>query len=221
LAWVELLWRDMGEPTVAVPHPFTDEVPRPSLAWVAAAGLIGGTTFRAAVPLTRRLAAVTLHGIRPFTDVGRLHVARTALDWARAHVIVNGFPDHTFRPDDVVTRQQASNWLWRFLDRPLSGPVDPIPGADRLDRATAVTWLWQRAGSPTATLPSGYTDVPPGAPHEAAAAWSEDFGLFPDVQPPTFGATTPVTRAQFVRALYRLAGRPGAWAVTPPGTVQF
>lgn len=59
-----------------------------------------------------------------------------------------------------------------------------------------------------------------GVPHETAAAWSQDVGQFPDVQPPTFAETTPVTRAQLVRVLYRLAGRPGAWAVTPTGTVR-
>ena len=41
--------------------------------------------------------------------------------------------------------------------------------------------------------------------------------------PPTFGADLPVLRAQFVRALYRLAQRPAAWdpSITPPDTVLF
>ena len=166
---------------------------------------------------------MTLDAIRPLEDVGRLHVARAAVDWARAHLIVGGFPDHTFRPDQAVTRQQASNWLWRFLDRPSSGPRDPTPVAEALDRAAAVTWLWQVAGSPSVPLPSSYEDVARGATYELAAGWSQDFGLFPDFPAPIFAASTPVTRAQFVRALFRLAVRAPAWgdSVTPPSTIRF
>ena len=54
-----------------------------------------------------------------------------------------------------------------------------------------------------------------------AATWAKSFRLFPDFSSATFGATEPVTRGQFVRALFRLADRPAAWAVTPPGTVRF
>lgn len=218
--WVELLWRHLDEPAVAVTDRFTDEGPRPALSWVSAAGLIGGTTFRGDAPLTRAVGAQTLHEIRPLVDVGRLHVARAAVDWARAHAVVSGFSDHTFRPGAVLTRREAADWLWRFLDRPRSGPVDTTPGGSPLDRAAAVTWLWRAAGSPTVTLPSDYTDVA-GRPQERAAAWAQDFGLFPDFPGPVFAEATPVTRSPFVRAIFRLAGRAAAWAVTPPGTVRF
>ena len=220
-AVVAMLWRYLDGPAVAVPHPFTDVGPRPSLDWAAEFGLVGGTRFRGSDPLDRGTAAVFLYRLRPFTDVGRNSVNRAAVDWARAHVIVTGFDHHTFRPAATVTRRAAADWVWRFLDRPAGGPVDSTPRAGALDRATAVTWLWEAAGTPTVALPSGYTDIASGAPHEMAAAWAEDFTLFPDVVPPTFAAAHTVTRAQFVRALYRLAQRPAAWAVTPPGTVLF
>jgi hypothetical protein len=54
-----------------------------------------------------------------------------------------------------------------------------------------------------------------------AAAWAEDFAVYADLVPPTFGPDQALSRADLVRALYRLAGRPGAWAVTPPSTVRF
>ena len=220
--WVELLWRHLDEPAVAVTDRFTDEGPRPALSWVSASGLIGGSTFRGEDPLTRDVGAQTLHEIRPLVDVGRLHVARAAVDWARAHVVVSGFPDHTFRPGAVLTRREAADWLWRFLDRPRSGPGDSTPGGNPLDRQTAVTWLWRVAGSPTVALPSDYTDGA-GQPQEMAAAWSQDYGLFPDFPGPVFAASTPVTRSQLVRAIFRLANRAAAWSdsVTPPGTVRF
>ena len=218
--FVDLLWRWVGSPEVAVDHRFTDVGARESLDWASASDLVTGAGFRPSAVVLRVTAAAFLHHLRPFEDVGRGHVARRAVDWARAHVIAGGFPDHTFRPADAVTRGQAAGWVWRFLDRPPGGPSGAAPSGHDLDRATAVTWLWEAAGSPTVTLPSGYTDVA-GAPHEMAAAWAQDFGLFPDVVAPTFAASTVVTRAQFVRALYRLAGLPNAWDGPPPGTVRF
>ncbi len=220
-AFVDLLWRWVGEPQIPVAHPFTDAGPRPSLDWAAEGGLAGGTTFRPTAVLSRSNAAVFLHHLRPFTDVGRHHVARAAVDWAWGHLIVAGFGGHAFRPDVDVTRAQGSSWIWRFLDRPVAGPVDPAPAGDPLDRATAATWLWQAAGAPTVALPAGFTDVAAGAPYEMAAAWAEDFTIFADLAGSTFGPDDLLSRADLVRALYRLADRPGAWAVTPPTTVRF
>lgn len=219
-AAVDMLWRFLGGPAVAVPHPFTDTGRRPSLDWAAEFGLIGGTTVRGGAALDRGTAAVFLHRLRPFTDVSRRSVNRAAVDWARAHVIVTGFDEHTFRAAPAITQNAAADWVWRFFDRPPPGPVDAAPGGTPLRRSVAVTWLWEAADSPTVDLPSGYPDAT-GTPHEMAAAWAEDFSLFPDVPAPTFDATHTVSRAQFVRALYRLADRPTAWAVTPPGTVRF
>jgi hypothetical protein len=86
-----------------------------------------------------------------------------------------------------------------------------------------VTWLFEAAGSPDVTTPSDYTDVDSGDPYEAAAAWAQDHTLFPDFSGTNFGAGQAVTRAQLVRALYRLAGTPAAWTggITPPTTVRF
>ena len=216
---VDMLWRWQGSPEIPVAHGFDDVGPRPSLDWAAEAGVVGGSTFRPSDPTTRGNAAAFLHDLRPFTDVGLGNVVRGAVDWARAHVIVTGYGNHTFRPVEDVSRAAAADWVWRFMDRPAPGPVDPTPGSNALDRATAVTWLWEAAGSPAVALPSGYSDAS-GEPYEMAAAWSEDFTLFPDIGT-TFDADQPVTRGQFVRALYRLADRPPAWAVTPPSTVRF
>jgi hypothetical protein len=220
---IDLLWRWQGEPDLPVDHDFGDAGPRGSLDWARAYRLVGGSTFRGTDPMTRGIAAAWLYDLRPFTDVGRGNVARASVDWARAHVIVTGYGNHTFRPANVVSRDAAAEWVWRFLDRPAPGPVDATPGSDPLDRATAVTWLYEAAGSPAVTTPSDYTDVDSGDTYESAAAWSQDFALFPDFPGPTFGAGQTVTRGQFVRALYRLADRPLAWdpSVTPPTTVRF
>jgi hypothetical protein len=221
LGMIDMLWRWQGAPEVPVPHHFSDEAPRDSLDWAAEARVVGGPTFGGSDPTTRAKAASFLYDLRPFTDVGRGNLARAATEWARAHVIVTGFGGHTFRPGTNVTRASAAEWVWRFLDRPAPGPVDAAPGANPLNRATAVTWLYEAAGVPVVVTPSDYTDVDSGDAYEAAAAWSQDFALFPDIADDTFGATHAVTRAQLVRALFRLADRPTAWAVTPPSTVRF
>ena len=158
------LWRYLGEPDVAR-RPRLHRRRSPGIPGLGRRLRPGRRRDTSAVPRpsTRGSAASWLHRIRPFEDVGPNHVARKAADWARAHVIVAPLADHTFRPNDVLTRAPASGWVWRFLDRPPSGPVDPTPGGDDVDRATAVTWLWEAAGSPVVTLPSDYTDVA-GAP---------------------------------------------------------
>jgi len=218
---VNTLWRYLDEPEVPDPHSYGDAGPRAALDWADALGLSPGPDFNGGAAVTRGLAASWLFGIRPFADLGRHHVARRAADWARAHVIVVPLAGHTFQPNQVLTRSQASTWVWRFMDKAPGGPVAATPGGDDLDRVTAATWLWEAAGSPAVLLPSGYADVA-GRPHETAAAWAQDFALFVDFAgSTTFDADTDVTRAQLVRALYRLAQRPTAWAVTPPGTVLF
>jgi hypothetical protein len=220
---VNALWRYLGEPDVPEAHDYGDAGPRAALDWADAFGLAPGTSFRGGDAVTRGTGASWLFRTRPFADLGPNHVARKAADWARVHLIVAPLPSHTFVPDRVLNRAQASTWVWRFMDHPSGGPVDPAPGGDDLNRATAVTWLWEAAGSPTVTLPSDYSDVAAQS-HEMAAAWAQDFALFVEFATnPTFAGATEVTRAQLVRALYRLAQRPTAWdpSVTPPGTVHF
>jgi hypothetical protein len=218
---IDLLWRWNGEPDVSSPHGFSDVGPRLSVDWAAAAGVIGGATFRPRDPVVRGLAASFLYRLRPFTDVPRNNVARYGADWARAHVIVTGYPDRTFKPAQNATRANGAEWIWRMLDRPPPGPVDATPGANLLTRSVAVSWLYDAVGNPPVTTPSDYTDVDSGDAYEAAAAWAQDFTLFPDFSGTTFGAGQAVTRGQLVRALYRLARQATAWAVTPPTTVRF
>lgn len=50
-----------------------------------------------------------------FTDVSRQHPLYAYIETARAAGIVGGFGDGTFRPDAVITRQQANSILGRLL----------------------------------------------------------------------------------------------------------
>ena len=205
-----------------MPHGFDDVGPRPSLDWAAESGIVGGQTFRPSDPTTRANAAAFLYDLRPFTDVGRGNVARAAVDWARAHVIVTGYGNHTFRPAQVVTRGSAAGWVWRFLDRPPPGPVDATPARQPAEpghrRHLALAGRRLADGAPCR---SGYSDVDGGDSLRDGRRLVGGLRPVPRHRAPTFGANQAVTRGQFVRALYRLAGRPEAWAVTPPSTVRF
>lgn len=58
----------------------------------------------------------------------------TAVNWAYAKWVVNGDDEGNFRPDDVLTREQAATMLGRFLDYRYSAlPAGCGTGAPRMD----------------------------------------------------------------------------------------
>ena len=67
--FVDLLWRWVGSPEVAVDHHFTDAGARESLDWAAASDLVTGATFRPSADVLRVTAAAFLY--RPTTVRGR------------------------------------------------------------------------------------------------------------------------------------------------------
>jgi hypothetical protein len=90
-----------------------------------------------------------------------------ALDWA-AHVeVVSGFPDDTYRPKDGVNRAQA------------------------------VSMLWEMNGAPTGATQHGFSDVPAGAWYEAALNWALDNDIVMGFPDDTFRPKNVVNRAQF------------------------
>jgi hypothetical protein len=84
-----------------------------------------------------------------------------------------------FRPVDVVTRGQMALFLWRLM------------------------------GEPVEVMPHGFLDVPPGSLYDAAVRWLAAEGITGGTSPGRFGPGDPVTRAQMVSFLHRLAGEPG------------
>lgn len=120
-----------------------------------------------------------------FSDVGANHPFRTAIRWAASEGIVNGFPDGTFKPTRVITRQAFAAFLYRLAGEPAGPfpvPDPPVPMSNPFYEELA--WLtdiryegiaWQ--GDPTG---SGFTPIAPVLRQTVAAALyrADGEGLF-------------------------------------------
>lgn len=89
------------------------------------AGLMNGTsatTFTPNSPTTRgqivailyRLEGSPFAGVSQFSDVAPEAYYASAVSWASANGIVNGYEDNTFRPNNLITREQMAAFLYRY-----------------------------------------------------------------------------------------------------------
>ena len=119
-----------GEPAPAcTTAPFTD-VPKDhpfcaQIAWLKEWGIIGGYTdgsFRPAAAVTRQAGATIIARAKgmpegttctaaPFPDVATGHPFCGPIAWLAAEGGVKGYPDGTFRPGALMTRQAMAAWL--------------------------------------------------------------------------------------------------------------
>ncbi len=80
------------------------------------------TTFDPNKTLTRAMLVTVLYRMQgepetapaDFTDVEQAAWYGPAVGWASENGVVTGFPDHTFRPNAPVTREQAAAILFRY-----------------------------------------------------------------------------------------------------------
>jgi UDP-N-acetylglucosamine:LPS N-acetylglucosamine transferase len=97
-----------------------------------------------------------------------------------------GYPDHTFRSLNSMTRTQT------------------------------VVMLWREAGSPAPTTSSGFADIPPGAWYEAAADWAAENAVVTGYPVDnTFRGNDPVKRGAFIMMLWRRGGSPAPGTLHP------
>ena len=178
-----MLWARAGRP--AAPSAGLTDLPRAdqraAADWMVARGYMtgfGDGTFRPAAALQRGAAIMALYRERLFVDLGERVWNRPAVDWARWRAYLLGYPDHTFKADRPITRAQA------------------------------VVMLWREAGSPAATEPSGFTDIPPGAWYEAAADWAAETGVAAGYGDGTFRGSGHIQRGALVMMVWREAGSP-------------
>lgn len=80
-----------------------------------------------------------------FPDVGPDHPNADAIRWAKAHGVINGYPDGTFHPDAPITREEIAVLLWKSRERPEA--VVKAPYTDREDigdwALPAVDWVYE------------------------------------------------------------------------------
>ncbi len=114
-----------------------------------------------------------------------------AVAWITSSVndppMMTGITPTTFKPDDPITRAQVARLLYREAGAP---DVGPLPA-------------------------HGFNDVPPWV--EDAVRWVKANGIMTGITPAAFVPNAPITRAQVVRAKYRLAGEPPVGALAPHG----
>ncbi|NQX12010.1 S-layer homology domain-containing protein [Microbacteriaceae bacterium VKM Ac-2855] len=133
------LYRYSGDTFTPPPTPSFADVPVDStfytqIEWMKAEGISTGTVqadgsvrFLPGDPVSRQAMSAflaRLDGATPtapvtssFSDVPTDHPFFTEIEWMAAEGISTGYPDGTFRPTDVVTRQAMAAFLYRFDQR--------------------------------------------------------------------------------------------------------
>lgn len=90
-----------------------------------------------------------------------------------------------------------------------AGSPDRFNPQGNLTRAQAVTLLWRYENEPAPTAPAPFTDIPPGAWFESAAAWAFGEGITTGKgSPQTFAPVGTANRAQHITMVWRWQGAP-------------
>ena len=165
-----------------------------------------------------------------FTDVPVIAYYYDAVRWAVENGITNGTSGTTFSPDMTCTNAHILTFLWRACDSPVVDETNTFSDVKEGDyfyqaalwakrmgmvsgdkfspnapcsRASAVTFMWQAAGSPTVTTKTNFTDVPANSAYAMAVAWALENGVTDGTSKTTFSPDRTCTRAQIVTFLYR------------------
>ena len=145
---------------------------------VLSATLVDGTLAYGFGP-TSELGGDETHP-RPFDDVAEGSWLSEAAEWAQGVGVITGYPDNTFRPNNVISRSEF------------------------------VVWLHKAAGRPNPTTPHRFLDVGAGSWHEPAIAWAAEHGHMTGYPDNTFRGTRAISRAQAIVALWKAQGSPSA-----------
>jgi endo-1,4-beta-xylanase len=157
--------------------------------WMRFTGITDGfpdNTYRPTLSVTRGSLVQFLYRMAgqpagPFpnpgyTDVTPAHSFYTAISWAAANDVVGGYPDGSFRPGSVISRQGIAATLYRL------------------------------AGSPPGPFPDpGFTDVPSTHLFADAIWWAaanDVVGGYPD---DTFRPTTSTSRQGMAAVMRRFS----------------
>lgn len=115
-----------------------------------------------------------------FTDVEEGAWYMPALRWAVKNNVVEGYPDNTFKPNDLVNRQTAATLFCRYFTGKLEATVTgAVKNSGLKDYAELHPWA------------EGYMD------------WAFENGLFIGFEDNTLRPTDGTTRAQLATLLYR------------------
>jgi hypothetical protein len=229
-----MAWVRAGKPP-APSSLFTDVADadeRAAADWMAARGYMTGyedDTFRPDNTITRGEAIMALWRERLFDDVNATAWNRPAIDWARWRAFMVGFPDHTFRSPNAITRAQTAVLIWRAAGSPPAVTSagftdtagtwyetaadwaaenaiatgypkdDTFRGDNPITRAAFVMMLWRRAGEPDPGGPHSFSDVSESAWYDEGATWAGGNGVVTGIGG-EFRGLTDITRGQTVNS---------------------
>lgn len=142
--------------------------------------------FWTLLALVFALTFVTVFAEAAFPDLPEDHWAYSAVEKMRNDGRVNGFPDGTFKPDELVTR-------WQFA-KMAGGDPDAMTEPDRpATRDEAIDYLWNRAGKPEEIAPSAVTA---GSKNPGAVAWGYTRGVMKGDDGLNLRLSSTLTRAE-------------------------
>jgi hypothetical protein len=121
---------DATFPDVPSSHLFFEEI-----SWMIDEGIATGYadgTYRPTATLTRQATAAFLFrlageppfdppDVPTFSDIPTTHTFFEQIEWAASVGLVNGYPDGTFRPAGVISRQALAAFLYRAAGEPAFG----------------------------------------------------------------------------------------------------
>lgn len=113
-----------------------------------------------------------------FTDVSPEMSSYRAIQWAVENGIIVGYKDDTFRPDNILSREQAAVIIWRWQNRPF-------------DACAAVK-------------DNPFRDVNPNTSLYRAILWGAESGVIKGYSDGTFRPKEACRRKHAVTFLYRL-----------------
>lgn len=159
-----------------------------------------------------------------FTDVSSSDYYAKPVTWAVGQGITLGTSSTTFSPNDPCTTAHILTFLWRADGRPGASGAN-MSWADELvvvrrwaqskgisvpsnlntvcTRASAVTYMWKAAGSPTPKTTTVFTDIPTSANYSKAVSWALEMGITNGTSSTTFSPGQGCNRGQIVTFLYR------------------
>lgn len=168
-----------------------------------------------------------------FTDVKASDYFAQPVAWAVNNKITSGTAKDKFSPGNKCSQAQILTFLWRATGSPEPEGTMLAEGFDGTEyyykaalwaaergmikeggfdpnapctRAMAVTFMWNYAGSPSAS-PASFTDVSANAGCAQAVAWAVEKGVTTGIGNNQFGPDQVCSRGQIVTFLYRAFGK--------------
>lgn len=184
---------DPADPDICEVEDFTDVAPSSpfysAVTWMRCAGITQGytdNTFRAHHDISRAESVAFLYryldpeheapATSPFRDVRRDRNFFDAITWAAENGVTSGYVNGTFRPYQMVNRQEFASFVFRAV-----GDPDYVP--------------------PTYAV---FPDMPTHNSHFKAVMWLYEQGIIMGQADGTYGSRTEIQRGDVARIMQRM-----------------